>query len=45
MTGTVLGALILTTVTSGMIIIGVAPNWNQVVVAVMIAAAASLQGL
>jgi len=28
MTGTVLGSLILTTVTSGLIIIGVAPNWK-----------------
>jgi ribose transport system permease protein len=45
MTGTVLGALILTTVTSGLIIIGVAPNWKQVVVAVLIAAAVSVQGL
>lgn len=45
MTGTVLGALILTTVTSGLIIIGVAPNWKQVVVAVLIAAAVSAQGL
>jgi len=45
MTGTVLGALILTTVTSGLIIIGVAPNWKQVVVAVLIAAAVFAQGL
>jgi ribose transport system permease protein len=44
-TGTVLGALILTTVTSGLIIIGVAPNWKQVVVAVLIASAVSIQGL
>jgi ribose transport system permease protein len=44
-TGTVLGALILTTVTSGLIIIGVAPNWKQVVVALLIAAAVSIQGL
>ena len=45
MTGTVLGSLILTTVTSGLIIIGVAPNWNRVVVGVMIAAAACIQSL
>lgn len=45
MTGTVLGALILTTVTSGLIIIGVAPNWKQVVVAVLIAAAVFAQGI
>ncbi len=45
MTGTVLGSLILATVTSGLIIIGVEPNWKQVVVAVLIAAAVSLQAL
>ncbi len=44
MTGTVLGALILTTVTSGLIIIGVAPNWKQVVVALLIATAVFVQG-
>ena len=44
-TGTVLGSLILTTVTSGLIIIGVAPNWKQVVVALLIAAAVFSQGL
>ena len=44
-TGTVLGALILTTTTSGLIIIGVAPDWKQVVVAILIAAAVLLQGL
>ncbi len=43
--GTVLGALILTTTTSGLIIIGVAPDWKQVVVAVLIAAAVLLQGV
>ncbi len=41
--GTFLGALILTTVTSGLIIINVAANWKQVVVAVLIAAAVLLQ--
>lgn len=45
MTGTVLGSLILATVTSGLIIVGVQPNWKQVVVAVLIAVAASLQAL
>ena len=44
-TGTVLGAFVLTTVTSGLIIIGVNPNWNQVVVAVLIAVAAAVQSL
>lgn len=44
-TGTVLGALILTTTTSGLIIIGVAPDWKQVVVAILIAAAVLLQGI
>lgn len=41
--GTALGALILTTVTSGLIIINVAANWKQVVVAILIAAAVLLQ--
>ncbi|MEA9984669.1 MULTISPECIES: ABC transporter permease [Subtercola] len=45
MSGTVLGSLILATVTSGLIIIGVEPNWKQVVVAILIAAAVSLQAL
>ncbi|GAC1456156.1 MAG: ABC transporter permease [Ktedonobacteraceae bacterium] len=43
--GTILGALILTTITSGLIIIGVAPDWNQVVVAILIAFAVLLQSL
>jgi ribose transport system permease protein len=43
--GTVLGALIITTVTSGLIISNVEANWNQVAVAVLIAAAAALQAL
>jgi ribose transport system permease protein len=43
--GTVLGALILTTVTSGLIIVGVDPSWKRVVVAVLIAIAATLQAL
>jgi len=41
--GTALGALILTTVTSGLIIINVAANWDQVAVALLIAAAVLLQ--
>jgi ribose transport system permease protein len=41
--GTVLGALILTTVTSGLIIVGVDPQWKRVVVAALIAIAATLQ--
>lgn len=43
--GTVLGALILTTVTSGLIMIGVQPSWKRVVVAVLIAVAVSVQAL
>jgi len=43
--GTVLGALILTTVTSGLIIVGVDPQWKRVVVAALIAIAATLQAL
>ena len=45
MTGTALGSLILATVTSGLIIIGVEPNWKQVVVAILIASAVSLQAV
>jgi ribose transport system permease protein len=43
--GTVLGALILFTVQSGLIMIGVAPDWKKVVVAVLIAAAVAAQTL
>ncbi len=43
--GTVLGALILFTVQSGLIMIGVAPDWKKVVVAVLIAAAVAVQTL
>lgn len=43
--GTLLGALILTTITSGLIIIGVAPDWKQVVVALLIAFAVLAQSL
>ena len=45
MSGTVLGSLILTTVTSGLIVVNIDPNWNQVVVAIIIAAAVALQML
>jgi len=41
--GSVLGAFILTTVASGLILINVAANWKQVVVAILIAAAVLLQ--
>jgi ribose transport system permease protein len=43
--GTILGALILETVYSGLTIINIDPNWNQVAVAILIAAAASLQAV
>lgn len=43
--GTILGALILFTVQSGLIMVGVAPDWKKVVVAVLIAAAVSAQVL
>ena len=45
LTGTILGALIITTVTSGLLISNVQANWNQVAVATLIAAAATLQAL
>ncbi|MDA8276693.1 MAG: ABC transporter permease [Actinomycetota bacterium] len=45
LSGTTLGALILTTVTSGLIIMNVQPNWNQVAVAILIAIAAGFQTL
>ena len=43
--GTVLGALILFTVQSGLIMVGVAPDWKKVVVAILIAAAVAAQTL
>lgn len=43
--GTILGALILFTVQSGLIMVGVAPDWKKVVVAVLIAAAVAVQVL
>lgn len=45
MTGTVLGAIILTIVSSGLIMMNVSPNFNQVAVAICIALAASFQVL
>jgi ribose transport system permease protein len=45
MTGTVMGALITTSVLSGLILIGVEPNWQQVVVAALIAVAVGVQGI
>lgn len=45
LTGTVLGALILAVVFNGLILSNVSPNYNQVAVAICIAAAASLQAL
>jgi len=45
MSGTIIGSLILTTVTSGLIVSNIDPNWNQVVVAILIAAAVTLQTL
>lgn len=45
MMGTVLGALILFTVQSGLIMAGVAPDWKKVVVAILIAAAVAAQTL
>lgn len=45
MTGTVVGALIITSVLSGLIIIGVQPNWQQVVIGGLIALAVGLQGI
>ena len=45
MLGTVIGALILFTVQSGLIMAGVAPDWKKVVVAVLIAAAVAAQTL
>ena len=43
--GVVLGALITTAVLSGLIMVGVQPNWQQIVVAFLIAVAVGAQGL
>lgn len=45
LTGVVIGALITTAVLSGLILIGVQPNWQQIVVAALIALAVGVQGL
>lgn len=44
LSGTVIGALITTAVVSGLILIGVEPNWQQIVVAGLIAIAVGVQG-
>ncbi len=45
LTGAVLGALITTSILSGLILIGVEPNWQEIVVATLIAVAVGVQGL
>ncbi|MHB1783715.1 MAG: ABC transporter permease [Acidimicrobiales bacterium] len=45
MYGTILGAMILTVVTDGLIFINIQPTWNQVVVGAIIALAVVLQSL
>ncbi len=45
LSGVVVGALITTAVLSGLILIGVQPNWQQIVVAALIALAVGVQGL
>jgi ribose transport system permease protein len=45
MWGTALGTLILFTVQSGLLMSGIAPNWKQIVVALLIAAAVAVQTL
>ncbi|NRP21765.1 D-allose transport system permease protein AlsC [Ensifer adhaerens] len=45
LSGVVIGALITTAVLSGLILIGVQPNWQQIVVAALIAIAVGAQGL
>ena len=42
--GVVIGALITTAVLSGLIMVGVQPNWQQIVVALLIAVAVGAQG-
>ena len=44
MVGTVLGAFLLYEVQSGLLMVGMDPNWKQVIVAVMIAGAVGVQG-
>jgi ribose transport system permease protein len=45
MGGTVIGALIITSVFSGLILIGVEPNWQQVVIGVLIAVSVIAQSV
>lgn len=45
LSGAVLGALITTAVLSGLIMVGVQPNWQQIVVAFLIAVAVGVQGI
>ena len=45
MSGTILGAFVLTVVTDGLIFIDIQPTWDQVVVGAFIALAATLQAL
>lgn len=45
LSGVVIGALITTSVLSGLILIGVQPNWQQIVVAALIAVAVGVQGI
>jgi len=45
LTGTMMGALITTSILSGLILIGVEPNWQQIVVAGLIALAVGAQSL
>lgn len=40
-----MGALITASVLSGLILVGVQPNWQQIVVAALIALAVGVQGL
>jgi len=44
MVGTLLGAFLLYEVQSGLLMVGMDPNWKQVIVAVMIAGAVGVQG-
>lgn len=45
LSGTVLGAFIITSVLSGLILIGVAPAWQQIVIGALIAIAVGVQGI
>ena len=45
LSGAVVGALITTAVLSGLIMVGVQPNWQQIVVALLIAIAVGAQGI